>query len=158
MSYLKALVMGGVDGVITSFAVAAGASLMNNATTAVTVVGFSSVVADGLSMGISEYVSSISEEAITQRRGSPMLMGLLCFVSFATFGSFPLVMFLVAKQKLLSCAAFSLVELMILGSCQTFITGQSLLKGLIRTTVLGTCAGLTAYGIAHLARDVDNVV
>ena len=155
MSYLKASIMGGVDGVITSFAVAAGASIMEEATSTVTVVGFSSVIADALSMGISEYLSSSSEKAITNRTGNPIFLGIICFFSFVVFGTFPLVMFIVSKQKLLACASFSLVELMILGSTQTLITREPLLKGLTKTALLGTCAGLAAYGVGYLASEVD---
>jgi VIT1/CCC1 family predicted Fe2+/Mn2+ transporter len=151
MSYLKAFVLGGVDGVITSFAVAAAASLMKEATSTVVVVGFSSVVADGLSMGISEYLSSSSERAITSRVGDPFWLGVVCFSSFVIFGGIPLLVFLVAKQKLLACACIALVELMILGAGQTQLTREPILKGLLRTTLLGACAGITAYAVGYLA-------
>ena len=65
-------------------AVAAGGSLMQEATSIVTIVGFSSVIADGLSMGISEYLSSFSEKAVTERRGNPVCLGVVCFLSFVT--------------------------------------------------------------------------
>jgi VIT1/CCC1 family predicted Fe2+/Mn2+ transporter len=152
MSTLKACLMGGVDGVITSFAVAVGATFMeDDVTSTVAVVGFSSVVADGLSMGISEYVSSVSEGSVTDRKGSPLLLGVVCFVSFVGCGTFPLVVFLVARQRLLACASFALVELMLLGSGQTYVTREPLLRGLARTSVLGTLAGLAAYGVGYVA-------
>jgi VIT1/CCC1 family predicted Fe2+/Mn2+ transporter len=156
MSYLKAFIMGGVDGVITSFAIAAAASLMQEAIFTVTVVGFSSVIADGVSMGISEYLSSASEKAITSRRGNPLYLAVVCFFSFVACGTFPLVMFLVSKRKLLACGSFSLVELMILGANQTYLTKEPLLKGLTKTALLGTCAGLVAYGVAYIASNVSN--
>ncbi|CAM9103983.1 unnamed protein product [Ectocarpus sp. 6 AP-2014] len=54
----KAAVFGALDGVLTSFAVAAGASGGGLGTQAVLIVGVSSIVADGLSMGLGEYLSS----------------------------------------------------------------------------------------------------
>lgn len=157
MSFLKAFLLGGVDGVITSFAVVAGASLLDQASTTVAVVGFSSVAADGLSMGISEYISSSSERAITNRYGNPILLGIVCFLSFVACGTVPLVVFLVSKQKLLATASFSIVELMILGTGQTYITKEPLLCGLTRTTLLGILAGLVAYGIGYLASETEKM-
>lgn len=144
--------MGGVDGVITSFAVVAGASVMDDevVSTTVAVVGFSSVVADGFSMGISEYVSSYSEKVLTRREGNPALLAVVCFVSFVGCGTVPLVVFLLARRRLLACASFALVELMLLGSGQTLVTREPLLRGLVRTSVLGAIAGGVAYGVAHL--------
>lgn len=154
MSVLKAALMGGVDGVITSFAIVAGASLLEEATSTVTVVGFSSVVADGLSMGISEYLSSSSEQAITDRKGNPIWLGIICFFSFVACGVFPLIMFIISTKKLLACASLALVELMLLGTCRTCITKEPLLKGVATTTLLGTCAGLAAYGVAFVASEI----
>ncbi|CAM9332857.1 unnamed protein product [Scytosiphon promiscuus] len=55
----KAAVFGALDGVLTSFAVVAGASgACCLLTLAVLIVGVSSIVADGLSMGLGEYLSS----------------------------------------------------------------------------------------------------
>jgi VIT1/CCC1 family predicted Fe2+/Mn2+ transporter len=155
MAYLKASLMGGVDGVITSFAVVAGASLMPEATSTVAVVGFSSVVADGLSMGISEYLSSTSERALTTRRGSPAGLGAVCFLSFVLCGTVPLVVFLGARQKLLACAAFALVELMLLGAGQAVLTREPLIVGLGRAAALGTLAGAAAYGVAYVAHAAE---
>lgn len=157
MSFLKACLLGGVDGVITSFAVVAGASLLEEASPTVAVVGFSSVAADGLSMGISEYISSASERAITNRHGNPILLGVVCFLAFVACGTVPLAVFLVSKQKLLATASFSIVELMILGSGQTYLTKEPLLRGLTRTTLLGALAGLVAYGIGYLASEARQV-
>lgn len=147
--------MGGVDGVITSFAIVAGATFVGEATTTVVVIGFSSVVADGLSMGISEYLSSSTEAAVTKREGHPLLLGTLCFFCFVACGSVPLLVFLVARQRLLACAAFSLVELMLLGAGQAFVVREAVLRGLARTTSLGTAAGLVAYGVAFMAHHVE---
>eukprot|EP00752_Nemacystus_decipiens_P008685 g7752.t1 len=54
----KAAVFGALDGVLTSFAVVAGASGGGLGSQAVLIVGVSTIVADGLSMGLGEYLSS----------------------------------------------------------------------------------------------------
>jgi len=58
---LKAAVLGATDGIITTFAVVAGVAGGNLSATVVLVLGFANLVADGLSMGISNYLSERSE-------------------------------------------------------------------------------------------------
>lgn len=150
MSLLKSIVMGGIDGTITSFAVAAGASFTDTPRDTAAVVGFSSVVADGISMGVSEYVSSTSEQAVTTRVGSPFVLAIACFSAFAGLGCVPLLVF-IATENLLSTSMFALVALMLLGAGQTVFTRENVLCGLLRTALLGAFAGGAAVGVASLA-------
>lgn len=94
MSILRASVLGGVDGVITSFAVVASVHAGSLATRVVVVVGISSVIADGVSMGVSEYLSSYAEAARGSHGGGdgrkPLALGVACFTSFVVGGVVPL--------------------------------------------------------------------
>lgn len=56
--YLKAMVFGGLDGILTSFAIVAGAAGGQLSVAVVLVLGFSNIFADALSMGVGEYLSS----------------------------------------------------------------------------------------------------
>ncbi|CAM9188284.1 unnamed protein product [Choristocarpus tenellus] len=56
--YLKAMVFGGLDGILTSFAIVAGASGGRLDSGVVLILGFSNIFADALSMGVGEYLSS----------------------------------------------------------------------------------------------------
>eukprot|EP00752_Nemacystus_decipiens_P008012 g7159.t1 len=56
--YLKAMVFGGLDGILTSFAIVAGAAGGRLPVAVVLVLGFSNIFADALSMGVGEYLSS----------------------------------------------------------------------------------------------------
>eukprot|EP00611_Tribonema_gayanum_P010642 TRINITY_DN206_c8_g1_i1.p1 TRINITY_DN206_c8_g1~~TRINITY_DN206_c8_g1_i1.p1 ORF type:complete len:281 (-),score=66.11 TRINITY_DN206_c8_g1_i1:247-1089(-) len=56
--YLKVMVFGGLDGILTSFAVVAGAAGGGLDWPVVLVLGFSNILADALSMGVGEYLSS----------------------------------------------------------------------------------------------------
>lgn len=155
MTVLRASVLGGVDGVITSFAVVAGASAGDLSRRVVGIVGASSVLADGLSMGISEYLSSSAADAAepSSVATSPRVLGVVCFTSFVVCGAVPLVVY-VASESLLSCAMFSLVSLMLLGGARTRATGEPLLHGLGQTAVLGTVAGGVAYAVGRAAAAV----
>ncbi len=56
--YLKGMVFGGLDGILTSFAIVAGAAGGNLQWEVVLVLGFSNILADAISMGVGEYLSS----------------------------------------------------------------------------------------------------
>lgn len=64
--YIKAMVFGGLDGIITTFAVVASASGANLSSGIVIIMGFSNLIADGISMGFGEYVSMQSEKEYVQ--------------------------------------------------------------------------------------------
>ncbi|CAM9760856.1 unnamed protein product, partial [Heterosigma akashiwo] len=56
--YVKAMIFGGLDGILTSFAIVAGAVGGGLAWQSVLILGFSNILADALSMGVGEYLSS----------------------------------------------------------------------------------------------------
>lgn len=153
MTVLRASILGGVDGTITSFAVVAGADAGALGASAALVVGASSVLADGLSMGVSEYLSSTSERAAGRDGARPVLLGLACFASFVACGAVPLAVFVLATgRRLLAAAMFALVELMLLGARRTRFTDEPLLVGLAQTAALGAAAGGVAYGVGVAVR------
>lgn len=162
MSLLRASVLGGVDGIITSFAIASSSHAGGLASKVVFVVGFSSLLADGLSMGISEYVSSSGAEARREkddggstRRTSTLLLGLSCFLSFVVSGTVPISTYLLSNGNLLSCASFSAVCLVLLGAARTFVSGEPLLWGVFQTLSLGSLAGLASFGMGFLLEGAE---
>ncbi len=56
--YLKGVVFGGLDGILTSFAIVAGSAGGNLGWNVILVLGFSNILADAISMGVGEYLSS----------------------------------------------------------------------------------------------------
>jgi VIT1/CCC1 family predicted Fe2+/Mn2+ transporter len=59
--HLKSFVYGGLDGIITSFAVVSGVVGVNLSAVVVLILGISNLVADGISMSIGDYLSTKSE-------------------------------------------------------------------------------------------------
>merc|ERR1712137_1009491 len=55
---MKAVIFGGLDGILTSFAIVAGAAGGNLTSSVVLILGFSNIFADALSMGVGEFLSS----------------------------------------------------------------------------------------------------
>jgi vacuolar iron transporter family protein len=60
-SYLPELVYGSIDGIVTTFAVVAGASGANLSINVILILGLANLFADGLSMSIGSYLSKKSE-------------------------------------------------------------------------------------------------
>lgn len=59
--YIKSLVYGGLDGIITTFAVVAGVAGASLSAGIVLILGFANLIADGLSMAIGDYLSTKAE-------------------------------------------------------------------------------------------------
>ena len=64
---MKTIIFGGLDGIITTFAVVAGAGGGGLSVNTVLIMGFSSLVADALSMGVGDALSSKAESEVTIR-------------------------------------------------------------------------------------------
>ncbi|MCO5564363.1 hypothetical protein L7F22_018023 [Adiantum nelumboides] len=66
----KSIVYGGLDAIVTSFALVASISGSNHSSGAVLVLGFANLLADGISMGFGDFVSSSTENdlAFTYRK------------------------------------------------------------------------------------------
>ncbi len=60
--YIKSAVYGGLDGIITTFAVVAGVAGADLSSGIVLILGFANLIADGLSMAIGDYLSTKSEQ------------------------------------------------------------------------------------------------
>lgn len=59
--YLKSIVYGGLDGIITTFAVVAGVAGASLSAGVVLILGFANLIADGISMAVGDYLSTKSE-------------------------------------------------------------------------------------------------
>lgn len=59
--YIKSMIYGGLDGIITTFAVVAGVAGASLSSGIVLILGFANLIADGLSMAIGDYLSTKAE-------------------------------------------------------------------------------------------------
>ena len=61
---IKSLIYGGLDGIITTFAVVAGVAGAELAAGIVLIMGFANLIADGISMAIGDYLSTQAENEV----------------------------------------------------------------------------------------------
>jgi len=59
--YVKSLIYGGLDGIITTFAVVAGVAGASLSASVVLILGLANLIADGLSMAVGDYLSTKAE-------------------------------------------------------------------------------------------------
>ena len=63
--YIKSFVYGGLDGIITTFAVVAGVAGAELASNIVLILGFANLIADGISMALGDFLSTRAENEFT---------------------------------------------------------------------------------------------
>jgi len=146
---IRPVILGSVDGIITTFVVLAGGIASNVAKKSVVAIGFSSLAADGFSMGVSEYLSSKP----TQGFYTSMMMGLSCFMSFVLFGSIPLIGYTLSSNK----SSEITVSLVLFFACLVTVSivrskydDVGRIQSLLETCVVGGAAAGIAYGIASM--------
>lgn len=66
--YLGETVYGGIDGIVTTFAIVAGSVGAGLSSKIVLILGFANLIADGFSMGVGAYLSSKSERELYEKK------------------------------------------------------------------------------------------
>jgi VIT1/CCC1 family predicted Fe2+/Mn2+ transporter len=139
--YIRDLVYGANDGVITTFAVVAGVTGGTLEPVAVLVVGAANLLADGLSMGVGNYHGIRSEERVREAQSLPELEAHPVKHGVATF---------------ILSSLLSLLVLFAVGAARVSVaTGRWWASGL-EMLGLGAVVGFVAYGAgAGVARLVE---
>ena len=147
--YLRNIVFGGV---VTTFAVMAGATGANLSTRTIIILGLANLLADGFSMGVGNYMGERSEQQFNKKvqikfkRTKPFISGLVTFVSFMILGFIPIIPIVffpqVSFQGVLLLVA---AVLFILGSLRSKITTINWLRGGLEMTAAGVVASLIAF-------------
>src|SRR3989338_6449578 len=65
--HIKSVVYGGLDGIITTFAVVAGVTGATLSSGIVLILGFANLIADGISMAIGDYLSTKAENEFHEK-------------------------------------------------------------------------------------------
>jgi VIT1/CCC1 family predicted Fe2+/Mn2+ transporter len=153
--YIRDLVYGANDGVMTTFAVVAGVTGGTLAPVTVLVLGVANLVADGLSMGVGNYLSIRSDERVRdaqqlpEQEAFPIRHGVATFIAFVTAGAVPLVPYVfsgISPDRFVWSTVLSLAVLFIVGAARARVgTGTWWTNGL-EMLGLGVIVGAVAYG------------
>ena len=99
--YIRELVYGANDGIITTFAVVAGVAGGQLSIKVVLICGAANLLADGLSMAVGNYLAIRSHESVLESQGLPeeeafpLRHGLATFLAFVVAGSLPLLPYVI---------------------------------------------------------------
>jgi len=155
--YLRDLVYGANDGIITTFAVVAGVAGGALSARAVLVVGVANLVADGLSMGVGNYLGIRSHESALAARGlpeeeaRPIRHGLATFAAFVVAGAVPLLPYvLLAGGDLAASTLLTLAALFTVGSLRSLVTVDRWWAAGLEMLGLGILVAAAAYGAGAL--------
>ena len=161
--YLKDLVYGANDGIITTFAVVAGVAGARLEPRIVLILGFANLLADGFSMGASNFLSIRSDEAVRLASGREMLEpfptrhSVATFVAFVIAGVVPLISYVMAldEYQFVAAIGMTLATLFLVGAARSFVTDVRWWRGGLEMLTVGSIAAAVAYGVGAF---VDGVV
>ena len=156
--YLRDVVYGALDGVITTMAVLAGAEGASLSMRVGLILGMANLLGDGISMGASNYLGMRSE--IEQTGGSvaaeaPWRHGLATVAAFVVIGSIPLAAFVLAAwtgvRVFPTAAGLAAGALLGAGVVRARFVRKTVARSAIEMLAVGLLAGGAAYLVGLVA-------
>jgi VIT1/CCC1 family predicted Fe2+/Mn2+ transporter len=153
--YIRDLVYGANDGVITTFAVVAGVTGGTLNPAAVLVLGVANLLADGLSMGVGNYLGIRSDERVREaqqlpeQEAFPIRHGVATFVAFVVAGTVPLTPYMLSaatSDHFVVSTILSLLVLFVVGAVRARVGSGTWWANGFEMLALGTLVGAVAYG------------
>jgi vacuolar iron transporter family protein len=156
--YLRDLVYGANDGIITTFAVVSGVAGAALDARTVLILGAANLLADGFSMGASNYLSIRSDEAVRDSRGEPIAEpyplrhGAATTAAFVVAGVIPLLPYVAAapEHQFAVAVAATLAALFAVGALRSSVTALRWWKAGLEMLVVGALAAAVSYGVGWL--------
>ena len=153
--YIRDLIYGANDGIITTFAVVAGVTGGNLSSAAILIVGVANLLADGLSMGVGNYLSIRSHEhvrrtlSLPEEEAFPTRHAIATFLAFALAGVVPLLAYILpgvpASARVGAATLSTFVALFGVGALRSTVTDEPALSGGLEMLVLGAVVAGVAY-------------
>lgn len=157
--YLRDLVYGALDGVITTMAIVTVAEGAHLQARVGVVMGVANLIADGISMGASNYLglkSELQQRAASVRGEAPWRHGLATFAAFLIVGSLPLLGYAIAPafgwSIVTTTLALSAIGLLITGAARSPFVGKRTWNSAAEMLAVGALAGGAAYGVGAVSR------
>ena len=157
--YIRDLVYGGSDGIITTFAVVSGVAGGQLSQVAVLVVGAANLAADGVSMGVGNFMAIRADERAREVDGLPELErhpwkhGLATLLAFVVAGAVPLVPYVLpspGSDRLLMSTVATFGALYVLGAARAVITRDRWWLTGLESLALGAVVAGAAYAAGRL--------
>ena len=157
--YIRELIYGANDGIITTFAVVAGVAGGGLSLRVVLIIGSANLLADGLSMAAGNYLSIRSHESVLEAQELPeeetfpFRHAMATFLAFVAAGIVPLVPYMtsaIAVDRFTLSIAFTLAGMFLVGASRALITRIRWWEGGLEMLGLGAAVAALAYGSGRL--------
>ncbi len=157
--YVRELIYGSNDGIITTFAVVAGVAGGSLAPAVVLICGVANLVADGLSMAVGNYLAIRAHESVLEAQGlpeeeaAPARHGIATFAAFVAAGVLPLIPYLIpgsAGDRFGWSIVVTLVGLFGVGALRALIAPVRWWAAGAEMSGLGGIVAFVAYGSGML--------
>lgn len=155
---VRAAVYGANDGIITTFAVVAGVAGAGLSAQVVLILGIANMIADGLSMGLGDFLGEKSERRMRRQHGEKIQgpavwhTGLVTFIAFVFAGVLPLLPYVlefvgvhILFDQFVVSALATAVTLFVVGSLRTLMTRGSWIHNGLEMLSVGAIAAVVAY-------------
>jgi len=165
--YIRDIVYAANDGIVTTFAVVAGVEGAGFRPVVVLALGLANLAADGLAMGVGNYLGMKSERAAELAGGyeewgetvHAVRHGAVTWIAFVTAGIIPMVPYFFAMPLELSFRVSTLLAgglLFAVGALRTRVTGQPWCRSGLEMLGVGALAGgaafLAGWGVHQVVR------
>ena len=157
-SYIRDAIFSASDGLITTFAVVAGAYGASLPPSVVIIMGFANLFADGFSMSSGTYLGVKSEMEFEEAEGenhlgngSALRQGMITFVAFVGAGFLPITPYVFGlPNKFLLSLLIVFVSMFLVGTVRAKFTKKGYLESGLETLFIGGFAAVVAFAIGFL--------
>jgi vacuolar iron transporter family protein len=152
--YVRELIYGANDGIITTFAVVAGVAGGGLSLRVVLIIGAANLVADGLSMAVGNYLAIRSHESVLEAQDLPeeetfpTRHAVATFLAFVFAGVLPLLPFMLPGlpvDRFIASIALTLGAMFAIGALRALIANVRWWKAGVEMLSLGAVVALLAY-------------
>jgi VIT1/CCC1 family predicted Fe2+/Mn2+ transporter len=156
--YIRDLVYGANDGIITTFAVVSGATGGSLPAAAVLIIGAANLAADGMSMGVGNLQAIRAHERVRAAEGLaeeeayPWKHGVATLCAFVGAGAIPLLPFVFAGAAARPAwsTALTMLALFLIGAARATLTNERWWRAGLETLSLGAVVAAAAYAASAL--------
>jgi len=172
--YIGDFVYGANDGIVTTFAVVAGATGALLSPGIIVILGLANLFADGFSMGSSNFLAIRSEKELQRKKKfkegghppnadvvAPAQHGVITFGAFLIAGIMPLLPYLFGApqdSQFYISSILAGLSFFVVGAGRTLITGGNWARAGLEMFLVGGVAAGVAYGVGWGVKSLFDIV
>jgi VIT1/CCC1 family predicted Fe2+/Mn2+ transporter len=164
--YLSDFVYGGVDGIITTFAIVSGIAGAKLSYKLIIILGLANVLADGFSMATGRYLSAEAESEILEKENrkrelSPFVSSLITFLAFVGLGMIPIISFIIGHffsngDKMFNITyIFTGLSLFFVGYIRGKVLEDNPIYSGVETLTIGGLASIISFIVGRLLSSIN---